>query len=277
MLYFKRHDLIHLETHTNCAHKGTNNGIKNCAAPVMPQNRLDRVVKTLHLNAEIKAANTSIKVCQKSNSKKLWSDSPTSDHVTDPCESMLHTEWTHLSDWNPHRVEWYRWLLIHSPNKKFSYNNEWSDKDDDDEDKEDDDDDNDSESEDNEHPNKFGPIPCFSRVYEVTIHPDTLVFSCTCCRQERMGMPCRHIALICHSNTRILGYDPKGFPLSSIRVFWWNKYYLYGMSKKPDHQKIKSDLLALANNDTEGVAFHPSTLDDPSSISDPSHFFKAFH
>jgi hypothetical protein len=36
-------------------------------------------------------------------------------------------------------------------------------------------------------------------------------------------------------------------------------------------------LLALANNDTEGVAFLPSTLDDPSSFSVPSHVFKAFH
>jgi hypothetical protein len=65
MSYFKPHDLFHLETHTNCAHKGTNIGMKNCAAPVMPQNRLDRAVKTLHLNAEIKAANTSIKISQK--------------------------------------------------------------------------------------------------------------------------------------------------------------------------------------------------------------------
>jgi hypothetical protein len=102
MAYFKCHDLFHSETYTNCAHDGTNNGTKNCSTPVMPQNRLDWAVKTLHLNAEIKAANTSIKVCQKSNSKKSWSDSPTSDHVTDPSESMLQTEWTHSSDWIPH-------------------------------------------------------------------------------------------------------------------------------------------------------------------------------
>jgi hypothetical protein len=61
MSYFKRHDLFHLETHTNCANQGTNNGMKNCSAPVMPQNRSDQAVKTLHLNAEIKAANAKIK------------------------------------------------------------------------------------------------------------------------------------------------------------------------------------------------------------------------
>jgi hypothetical protein len=103
MVYFKHHDLFHLETHTNCDHAGTNNGMKNSSAPVMPQNRLDRAVKMLHLNApEIKAANTSIKVCQRSNSKKTWLDTPTSDHDTDPCESMLQTEWSCSSDWIPH-------------------------------------------------------------------------------------------------------------------------------------------------------------------------------
>jgi hypothetical protein len=32
MAYFKRHDLFHLEMHSNCAHKGTNNGMTNCSA-----------------------------------------------------------------------------------------------------------------------------------------------------------------------------------------------------------------------------------------------------
>ena len=69
--YYKRHGLFHLETHTNCGHEGTNNGIKNCSSPVMPQNRLDTAIKTLNLNADVKAQNTQIMVCSKSNSKKI--------------------------------------------------------------------------------------------------------------------------------------------------------------------------------------------------------------
>jgi hypothetical protein len=42
MVYFKRYDLFHLETHTNCGHEGTNTGMKNCCAPVMPQNQMQR-------------------------------------------------------------------------------------------------------------------------------------------------------------------------------------------------------------------------------------------
>jgi hypothetical protein len=62
MAYYKRHGLFHLETHTNCGHEGTNNGMKHCATPVMPQNCLDRAVQTLHLNATMKAGNKSIDV-----------------------------------------------------------------------------------------------------------------------------------------------------------------------------------------------------------------------
>jgi hypothetical protein len=58
MAYFKRHDLLHLETHRNCGHEGTNNGMKHCATPVMPQSRLDRAVQSLHLNATMKAEAT---------------------------------------------------------------------------------------------------------------------------------------------------------------------------------------------------------------------------
>jgi hypothetical protein len=56
-------------------------------------------------------------------------------------------------------------------------------------------------------------------------------FSCTC-HQLRMGMPCRHIVSVCCGNDTILGSSPQGFPLSSIQVFWWNQYYLYGMSER---------------------------------------------
>jgi hypothetical protein len=168
MAYYERHDLFHLETHTNCGHEGTNNGMKHCATPVMPQNRLDKAVQTLHLNATMKAGNKSIDVCCKSNSKKSWSDSHTSKYVTDPCESMLQTEWRLSSKWTPHRVSQYRWLLIHSADDPCS--DESSEEDEESRD--------DSEDESSEvdvsaskklSSNEFGPIPRFPRVYEVRV------------------------------------------------------------------------------------------------------------
>jgi hypothetical protein len=186
--------LFHLETHTNCGHEGTNNGMKHCATPVMPQNCLDRAVQTLHLNATMKAGNKSIDVCHKSNSKKSWSDSPTSQYGTDPCESMLQTEWRLSTTWTPHRVSQYRWLLIHSANEACS--DESSE--DDESDEESDDEYSDESSEvggkdeagDKDEAglaskkltaNAFGPIPRFSRVYEIAVEQASQVFSCTCC------------------------------------------------------------------------------------------------
>jgi hypothetical protein len=68
-----------------------------------------------------------------------------------------------------------------------------------------------------------------------------------------MGMPCHHIASVCLNYDSILGRDPKGFSLSYVRTFWWNQYYLYGLSNKKDHQKSKEALIALASNDTPGL------------------------
>jgi hypothetical protein len=89
-------------------------------------------------------------------------------------------------------------------------------------------------------------------------------------------MPCRHIASVCLGNDTILGPNPLGFPLSSIRVFWWNQYYLYGMSEKGDHQKIRVALLALADNDTQGLPC-PSNLDKPIDFHCPDSVITLFH
>jgi hypothetical protein len=272
--YFKRHSLFHLETHTNCGHEGTNNGVKNCSSPVMPQNRLDRAIKTLNLNADVKAINTSIKLCQKTNQRKLWSDTPTSGFVTDVCESMLKTEWKCASAWIPHQVSKYRWLVIHHSETAHSNFNSWSD----------DDEDTDSDEEEKEDPisdndgasKKFGPIPRFTRVYEVKVDMETNVFGCSCCNQERMGMPCRHIASVCLDDETILGPDPKGFPLTSIRIFWWNQYYLYGLSHSKDHQKSKQALIALAEKDTLGLPC-PGRLDTPHTYACPEHVLAAYY
>jgi hypothetical protein len=124
--------------------------------------------------------------------------------------------------------------------------------------------------------NKFGPIPHFSRVYEVKVNANTQVLGCSCCNQERMGMPCHHIASVCHDNATSLGRDPKGFPLSSVLIFWWNQYYLYGMSNKKDHEKSKPALMALASDDTSGLPC-PRMRDSPTTFACPGHVFKSYH
>jgi hypothetical protein len=274
--YYHRHGLFHLEIHTNCGQEGTNNGVKHNSAPVMPQNKLEHAIVTLDFNATVKAQNTSIMLCQKTNARKLWADTPTSGHVTDVCESMLQTEWKRSEDWIVHRDSQHRWFVIHRLENDKSNKNGWSD---------DESESDESETEETEKnltrsrdgsPNTFGPIPRFSRVYKVQVRPYNNVFGCTCKHQERMGMPCRHIAAVCRGNSSILGKDPKGFPLSSIRIFWWNQYYYYGMSQKKDHQKSREALIALAKNDTEGLPC-PGRLNDPTPYTCPEYVYEAFY
>jgi hypothetical protein len=91
-----------------------------------------------------------------------------------------------------------------------------------------------------------------------------------------MGMPCCHIPSVCLDNETILGKNPKGFPLSSVRIFWWNQYYLYGLSNKKDHQKSKQALIALATNDTPGLPC-PGRLNSLTTFQCSDHVFYAYY
>ena len=133
-------------------------------------------------------------LCHKTNTRKLWSNTPTSGHVTDVCESMLQTEWKSAKDWIAHRDSQHRWFVIHHLENDRSNVTGWSD------------DESDSEIDEMDHTiaynrdgtqKSFGPIPRFSRVYQVKVSFFTMVFGCSCKHQERMGMPCRHIAAVC--------------------------------------------------------------------------------
>jgi len=93
MCFYHRKHLCHMDQHSNCGHEGTNDGIKHCASPVHPQNRIDRSVEILRFNEEVKSGELKNKLCSKMNSKKCWSKTATSGHVTDMVESILCQEW----------------------------------------------------------------------------------------------------------------------------------------------------------------------------------------
>jgi hypothetical protein len=99
------------------------------------------------------------------------------------------------------------------------------------------------------------------------------VFHCSCCNQERVGMPCQRIASVCQGNGNILGKDTTGFPLS----FWWNQYYLYGLSQKKDHKTSKEALIALVDNDMTGLACPPGRLDSPTMFNFPESVLEKFY
>jgi hypothetical protein len=81
--------MFHLETHTNCGHEGTNNGIKNCSSPIMPQSHLDPAIKTLNFNADIKALNTSLWFVKKPIPESYGLTLPPLDMLRIPVEACL--------------------------------------------------------------------------------------------------------------------------------------------------------------------------------------------
>jgi len=165
--YYKRRGMFHLETHSNTSHEGTNNALFNCAAPVMPTNSVDKAAKTLFFNANLKTKNTCIKMQEKNASRKLWSSTPTSDYVTDLCESLISTEWRKSDNYVTYRADVRRWLVCHKNENGCSESNDVSGNDwDDGFSDEDNTNDKNNISDMETQIQKFGIIPKFQRVYE---------------------------------------------------------------------------------------------------------------
>ena len=263
--YYRRRGLFHLESHSNTSHEGTNNALFNCAAPVMPTNSVEKAAKTLYLNADVKTRNTCIKMCEKNSSRKLWSSSPTSDFVTDLCESLLMTEWSKADDYISYRSRCDQWFVCHVNEKKdrviAASNDSATELESDDGDtdwweggfdEENETLEEDKMTETEKKIQKFGVIPKFRRVYEVRIN-EMNCLSCSCLKHSRMGYPCRHIGSVMKNDASFKLCYAAGFPLTSVIVFWRQEYYLYGMSSNPLYFPIQKTLWSLSRNDTTGV------------------------
>ena len=236
MVYWKCRHLFHLNIHTNCAHEGVNSGMKHCLLPVKPQHSLAQAAKILTTNAKIKQHNTDIEVCSEMHHKKLWSGSPTAPHLTAFGESLISQEFSNAKMWQHYRISTHEWL-VSSKKNQFSnvktqvrntvceldfglslhgdanLNSQI----------------NDPASE-----KHWGPIPKFQRVYKVSLSSDSQqLMTCTCSHQERMGFPCCHIGCVLAEpdcDGIVMFPDMSGFPISSVRVFWWSIMYRYSTS-----------------------------------------------
>jgi hypothetical protein len=88
-LFFKKKYFRYFNVKTSSAHEGTNFGIKEHAAAVLPSNKIDVVGKKLSLQASLKGAQMEAESTYMASSQSLWSQSPTANHVTNLAESIL--------------------------------------------------------------------------------------------------------------------------------------------------------------------------------------------
>ena len=255
--YYKRHDIFHLETNTNCGLEGLQNGVKNSSNPLRPSTKLEKAVRVLENNSQIKAIDRSIAICDRANSTKLWSLTSTSASVTNVAESMINHEWESRSNYD----------CILTCHRNWSVSKLIKGRDSDNETSDEEEEVVSEGKEDSSSPTKFsGVIPVFSRVYSVHLDQDNIL-KCSCKNHERMGFPCRHISCVMCKEPALAQIFPDGFPLSSISVMWHTAYYLYGISEKHEHKKIHETYMELRCNDTSGVLVpHDIQIPEPSRV-----------
>jgi hypothetical protein len=214
---FIHKSVFHLDTTSNTPHEGTNNGIKNCGGPALPQHTLDRSTEVLITQSKIKTAQTIVRLASKLSSKNLWSNLPTANFVTDLGEGLITAQWKERLHYTPRQVGQYKWLVRRTRSKEAAPSPTQS------------------------------LIPKFDRVRVVERNALNRL-ECSCLHFSRVGIPCRHVLSVL-SNV-VDGY--KGPSHHDVRTFWWRKYYYFGMSISKEHKKIFRLSLQLAQDDVTG-------------------------
>jgi hypothetical protein len=186
--FFRRKNCRHFDVCMNTAHEGTNNGIKYCAAPVLPTYSLNKTAQVLSKNSSITARQRSIVVAQDLVSSKLWSDLPTSNHLTTLGEGLVVEQWKQRNEYESIRIGLHQ-FQVRRRTQDISKS----------------------------------VIPVFRRIRLVSIQSDCLY--CNCCYFERIGIGCRHIL---HVLGILSAGEYPGFSHKDISVYWWSMYAHYG-------------------------------------------------
>jgi hypothetical protein len=239
--FHKRKTVRHYDTFVNSAHEGTNNGLKNSAAPVLPQYTIDQSASVLTKNASVNTLAKEIAAGQQSIRHKLWSDLPTSKHLNTLGESLIVKEWELHKAYGLERVALDTFHVKHCNPKPVMVK-------------------------------QSAPIPLFQRVRLVKICRRRLY--CSCEYFSRIGLPCRHIMCILTA----ICPEYKGVTHHDVSVVWWSIYSLCGYSKSNNNERfheVSTLCESLRNHDVDGPLLPLSNkLADIPVVTDVSSKFK---
>jgi hypothetical protein len=214
--FCKHKNYLNFDTNSNCAHEGTNKGLKYATASVLPTHTLHKSTKILTDNAKMKSVDKQMLGSRKSRGTKTWGKSPAANFVTDVGESLLSQQ---VAMSLPELYGWFQpqvnvWLLGLISPKECN-----------------------------------GVIPRFRRIWIVTLHPLTGCLSCSCQYFTRVGLPCRHVLFVCRM---VLGEEYCGPTHLEVSCFWWKDAVVYGLSTAPKHMQSRKLFQQLRLNDTQG-------------------------
>jgi hypothetical protein len=163
-IFFKKKYLHYFNVKTSSAHEGTNFGIKEHVAAVLPSHKIDAAGKQNSLQALMKGAQMESGSTYMASSQSLWSESPTANYVTNLAKSILSQATTRLHDYSVHRMAIDSWEVHYVGHDNFSLETDRT-------------------------PSKgTSPIPIFTRI-RVVDNPKEFLH-CDCGVQEIVGLTC---------------------------------------------------------------------------------------
>jgi hypothetical protein len=212
--------LRHFNVKTSSAHEGTNFGLKEHAAAVLPSHKIDVAGKKLSLQSSMKGAQLESESTYLACSQSLWSLSPTANHVTTLAESMISRSYRRTHDYSPLRTAIDSWEVHYVGHSDYSIET------------------------DRLPVNKNSPIPIFRRKRVVLFRCGFLC--CDCGVQQRLGLTCVHTMTVmesCFPNWN-------GPTHHDVSPRWWVTWSEF--AHKPKTQTLTSALLALMENEVPG-------------------------
>jgi hypothetical protein len=219
-LFFKKKYLRYFDVKTSSAHEGTNFGLKEHAAAVLPSHKIDVAGKKLSLQSSMKGAQMEAESTYMACSQSLWSLSPTANHVTTLAESIISRTYARTHDYSARRTALGSWEVHFVGDNDYYFET------------------------DRQPADKNSPIPIFMRIREVILQGGFL--SCDCGGQQRIGLTCVHTMTVMESCFP----DWKGPAHHDVSPRWWVIWV--ELAHKPKNQTLTSALLALMENEVPG-------------------------
>ena len=231
--FYPRKFIRHYDEATNSSHEGTNLGLKNHAAAVLPSMSMAKSAQTQMLQADVKASSIEDTMSTLARSHPTWTATPTCAHILPIAESLLHQE-EMLSKKYLVRTSGDSWKVV------FNYTDFPNES---------------SRAIDGDNPAKWKKlVPKFRHVRSVT--KEESYFKCSCGHFQRFGIPCRHLFAVAGATNNAFC----GFTHHDLSVVWLRAYN--NLAYRRDHRQVDvaKALEALSDDDVKGPFFetpHP--------------------
>jgi hypothetical protein len=219
-LFYPKKYLRYFDVKTSSAHEGTNLGIKEHAAAVLPSHKIDVAGKKLSLQSSMKGTLLDSESTFMASSQCLWSSSPTANHVTTLAESIISRSFERTHDYEARRTSVDSWEVHYVGQDNYSTETE------------------------RRSSEKNSPIPIFTRIRVVNSRSGFLC--CDCGAQQRLGLTCVHAMAVMESFSS--GW--KGPTHHDVSPRWWVVWMEF--AHQPKTSRFTSALLALMENEVPG-------------------------